>query len=130
MLPSTQRLGNLDRIARLIRSSDIVGLQEVDAGSLARAVATSIRPNIFAMQGHFSTGNDQTDRNFGHFGQHGLGLLSRLRPTEIREERLPGRIPGRGALVAQYGQGPDRAGRHHPAPALIGRVHGCSNSNT
>ncbi|MEK7696756.1 MAG: EEP domain-containing protein, partial [Pseudomonadota bacterium] len=34
VLPSTQRLGNLDRIARLIRSSDVVGLQEVDAGSL------------------------------------------------------------------------------------------------
>ena len=105
VLPSTQRLGNLDRIARLIRGSDIVGLQEVDAGSLRSGYIN--QTEYLAMQGHFPHWYDQTNRNFGHFGQHGLGLLSRLRPTEIREERLPGRIPGRGALVAQYGQGPD-----------------------
>lgn len=105
VLPSTQRLGNLDRIARLIRSADIVGLQETDAGSLRSGYINLTE--YLALQGHFPHWYDQTTRNLGHFGQHSLGLLSRLRPTEIREERLPGRIPGRGALVAQYGQGPD-----------------------
>src|SRR3990167_7972552 len=105
VLPSTQRLENLDRIARLARGFDIVGLQEADAGSLRSGYIN--QTEYLALQGHFPHWYDQTNRNFGHLGQHSLGLLSRLRPTEIREERLPGRIPGRGALVAQYGQGPD-----------------------
>jgi len=105
VLPSTQRLENLDRIARLIRSFDIVGLQEADAGSLRTGYIN--QTEYLALQGHFPHWTDQTNRNFGHFAQHSLGLLSRLRPSEIREEKLPGRIPGRGALVAQYGQGPD-----------------------
>src|SRR3989344_8434497 len=49
VLPSTQRLGNLDRIARPVRGSDIVGLQEVDAGSL-RSRYTN-QTEYFAMQG-------------------------------------------------------------------------------
>ena len=105
VLPSTQRLENLDRIARLARGFDIVGLQEADAGSLRSGYIN--QTEYLALQGHFPHWYDQTNRNFGHLGQHSLGLLSRLRPSEIHEERLPGRIPGRGALVAQYGQGPE-----------------------
>lgn len=105
VLPSTQRLENLDRMARLIRGFDIVGLQEADAGSLRTGYIN--QTEYLAMQGYFPHWTDQTNRNFGHFAQHSLGLLSRVRPSEIREEKLPGRIPGRGALVAQYGQGPD-----------------------
>lgn len=105
VLPSTQRLENLDRIARLIRGFDIVGLQEADAGSLRTGYIN--QTEYLAMQGHFPHWTDQTNRNLGHFAQHSLGLLSWLRPDEIHEEKLPGRIPGRGALVAQYGQGPD-----------------------
>ncbi len=34
VLPSARRMTNLDRIARLVSRFDIVGLQEIDAGSL------------------------------------------------------------------------------------------------
>jgi hypothetical protein len=34
VLPHAQRFSNLDRIARLVKDYDIVGLQELDAGSL------------------------------------------------------------------------------------------------
>ena len=114
MLPSTQRLGNLDRIARLIRGSDIVGLQEVDAGSLRSGYIN--QTEYLAMQGHFPHWYDQTNRNFGHFGQHGLGLLSRLRPTEIREETPAGSHPGPRRAGGAVRPGTGRAGRHHPAP--------------
>ena len=34
VLPHAQRFSNLDRIARLVKDYDIIGLQELDAGSL------------------------------------------------------------------------------------------------
>lgn len=105
VLPYPERLENLDRIARLIHGFDIVGLQETDAGSLRSGYIN--QTEYLALQAHFPYWYDQTNRNLGHLAQHSLGLLSRTRPSEVREEKLPGRIPGRGALVAQYGQGPE-----------------------
>lgn len=105
VLPYPERLENLDRMARLIHGFDIVGLQEVDAGSLRSGYIN--QTEYLALQAHFPFWYDQTNRNLGHLAQHSLGLLSRMRPSEIREEKLPGRIPGRGALVARYGYGKD-----------------------
>ena len=45
----------------------------------------------------------QVNRNFGHLAQHSNGLLSRFRPYEIKNIRLPGIIPGRQAILAKYG---------------------------
>ena len=39
------------------------------------------------------------------FAQHSMGVLSRMRAAEVKEYRLPGAIPGRGALVIRYGRG-------------------------
>jgi endonuclease/exonuclease/phosphatase family metal-dependent hydrolase len=105
VLPYPERLENLDRIAHLLHGFDIVGLQEVDAGSLRSGYIN--QTEYLALQAHYPFWHHQTNRNLGHLAQHSLGLLSRLRPSEIREEKLPGRIPGRGALVARYGDGPD-----------------------
>ncbi len=105
VLPYPERCDNLDRIARQIRGVDLVGLQEVDAGSLRSGYIN--QTEYLALAAHFPFWYDQTNRNLGHLAQHSLGLLSRLRPSEIREEKLPGRIPGRGALVARYGHGPE-----------------------
>lgn len=105
VLPYPERLENLDRIAHLIHGFDIVGLQEVDAGSLRSGYIN--QTEYLALQAHYPFWYHQTNRNLGHLAQHSLGLLSRLRPSEIREEKLPGRIPGRGALVARYGYGKD-----------------------
>ncbi len=105
VLPYPERLENLDRMARLLHGFDIVGLQEVDAGSLRSGYIN--QTEYLALQAHYPFWYHQTNRNLGHLAQHSLGLLSRLRPSEIREEKLPGRIPGRGALVAHYGYGKD-----------------------
>ena len=101
VLPDPQRLDNLDRIAQLVRESDLVGLQEVDAGSLRSGFIN--QTEYLARRAHFPHWYDQTNRNLGMLAQHSLGLLSRVRPSKIVEHKLPGMIPGRGALKVQFG---------------------------
>jgi endonuclease/exonuclease/phosphatase family metal-dependent hydrolase len=105
VLPCPKRLDNLDRIASLIRESDIVGLQEVDGGSLRSGFIN--QTEYLALEGHFPYWYDQTNRNLGKFAQHSTGVLSRLCPAEVTEVKLPGMIPGRGALTVRYGHGAD-----------------------
>jgi endonuclease/exonuclease/phosphatase family metal-dependent hydrolase len=101
VLPHAQRFSNLDSVAKLVRDYDIVGLQELDAGSL--------RSNNINLTQYLSEKadmpfwSDQTNRRIGRFASHSIGLLSRFHPQEIIEHRLPGRIPGRGALFIRYG---------------------------
>ena len=103
VLPCPARRSNLDQIANLVRHYDIVGLQEADAGSL-RSGYINLTEYLAARAG-FPHWYDQTNRNFGMFAQHSMGVLSRIRASEVREHRLPGTIPGRGALVMRYGHG-------------------------
>lgn len=105
VLPHPERVHNLNSIARLIGEFDIVGLQETDAGSL-RSGFINITEYL-GVHGRFPYWYDQTNRRLGKLAQHSTGLLSRFRPTEVSEHRLPGMIPGRGALVARFGEGPD-----------------------
>jgi len=103
VLPFPERLETLDRIAALASDFDIVGIQESDAGSLRSGFIN--QTEYLADRGQFPLWYDQTNRNLGHFAQHSLGLLSRFRPSEISEVRLPGMIPGRGALCVRFGEG-------------------------
>ncbi len=105
VLPYPQRLDNLDRIADLAGDFDIVGLQEVDGGSLRSGFINQTK--YLARQAGFPYWYDQTNRNLGRFAQHSLGLLSRFRPDEVTEVKLPGVIPGRGALILRFGNGED-----------------------
>lgn len=101
VLPHSQRLSNLERIAHLVGEFDIVGLQEVDAGSLRSSFIN--QTEYLAEQARFPFWYHQVNRNLGRFAQHSNGLLSRVRPSELHELRLPGLIPGRGAILARYG---------------------------
>ncbi len=98
LLPHRERLDNLNRIAHLVRGFDLVGLQEVDGGSLRSAFVNQIE--YLARLGHFPYWYRQVNRNLGKFAQHSNGLLSRLRPNRVLEYRLPG-LPGRGAVIAE-----------------------------
>lgn len=106
VLPDSQRLINLNQIASLVREFDLVGLQEVDGGSLRSGFIN--QTEYLARRAHFPHWYDQTNRNLGLIGQHSISFLSRLRPTEIVEHKLPGRIPGRGTLSVSFGEGEDR----------------------
>lgn len=101
VLPHAQRFSNLDRIAHLVREYDIIGLQELDAGSM-RCGYVNLTEYLSEKSG-LPFWYDQTNRRIGRIARHSTGLLSRFSPTEIVEHRLPGRIPGRGALLIRYG---------------------------
>jgi endonuclease/exonuclease/phosphatase family metal-dependent hydrolase len=99
VLPHPERLVNLTRIAQVLCQFDVVGLQEVDAGSLRSANVDQIQ--YLARQAAFPYWYRQVNRDLGPFAQHSNGLLSRLRPGEVTEHKLPG-LPGRGAVVAEF----------------------------
>ena len=102
VLPHASRWYNLDRIARALGSFDIVGLQEVDSGSLRTGFINQTK--YLAEQAGFPFWHCQTNRRLGKFAQHSNALLSRLTPSELMEQPLPG-LPGRGVLIARLGSG-------------------------
>lgn len=103
IFPARRRFETLDNIAHILREYDIVGLQELDAGS-HRTNYVDLTEYL-ANKAHYPFWYHQLNRNLGRIAQHGNGLLSRFRPTEIREHKLPGVIPGRGGLCVRYGHG-------------------------
>ena len=101
-LPHPIKQRNLNRIAGLIDGYDLVGLQEVDAGSLRSAFID--QTEYLAHRAGFSNWNIQVNRNIGHFGQFGNGFLCRYEPASVHYHRLPG-LRGRGAMVIKFGEG-------------------------
>lgn len=105
ILPHRSRNDNLDRIVLLLRHYDVVALQECDGGSLRSGFINQVQ--YLAEAGGFPYWYQQLNRNLGRFAQHSNGLLSRYRPLSVEEYRLPALIPGRGAIVASYGDPAD-----------------------
>jgi len=103
LIPHTNRLTNLDRIGDLIEDYDIVGLQELDAGSIRSNFINLAE--FLAERARFPFWYHQVNRNLGHIAKHASGLLSRYQPDEVTDIRLPGIIPGRRAIMARYGEG-------------------------
>ena len=101
VLPDSKRVPNLRRIAALIREFDLVGLQELDGGSLRSGFVDQTA--FLADTAEFPHWYSQTNRPLGRLAQHSNGLLSRLSARSVTEHRLPGRIPGRGALMVRFG---------------------------
>lgn len=113
LLPHAQIYENMDRIAHIVGSYDIVALQEVDAGSLRSAFVNQTQ--YLAEKGNFPHWYHQVNRNLGRLAKHSNGLLSHFRPNRVEELRLPGFIPGRGALCAWFG--------HSDNPLLLIIMH-------
>ncbi len=97
LLPYNARKRNLQRIADLVACYDLVALQEVDGGSLRSGFINQVE--YMAAHARFPYWYAQLNRNLGPFAQHGNGLLSRLLPRSLEDHKLPGTIPGRGAIV-------------------------------
>lgn len=102
VLPSQGVRDNLSRIADLLGEHDIIGLQEIDAGSRRSRYQNQIQ--ALAEQAGFAYWRVQINRALGRVAQHGLGLISRYQPFSVTEHKLPGRLPGRGALIARFGR--------------------------
>jgi len=101
VLPHQQRNDNLTAISELLSDFDIVGLQESDLGSLRSGFVNQTQ--YLAEQARFPYWSHQENRRVSRLASSCNGLLSRIRPSEVHDYKLPGRIPGRGALVAYYG---------------------------
>lgn len=98
-LPAMERKHNLKRIAAELARYDIVGLQEVDGGSIRSRDASQTR--YLARKANFPFWHEQINRNLGRIAQHSIGLLSRHEFHVANEHKLPGLIPGRGALAVE-----------------------------
>jgi len=105
VLPHSQRVENLDAIARLVEPFDMVALQEVDAGSLRSGYINQSR--YLATQSGMPFWCHQPNRKVGTVAYAGNGFLSRFEPDAVEEHRLPGVIPGRGTLLVRFGSGFD-----------------------
>jgi endonuclease/exonuclease/phosphatase family metal-dependent hydrolase len=101
VFPHEYHFRNLNQIAEVLRGYDIIGLQEVDAGSIRSSYVNQTK--YLAEKAGFPYWTHQTNRRLGHIAQHSNGLVSNYTPMDIENHRLPGKVPGRGALVARFG---------------------------
>ena len=103
VLPHANRVTKLDDIAQTVQQFDIVGLQEADDGSLRTGFVNQTR--YLAERGGFPFWSLQSNRKLSKLASTCNALLTRMRPDEVHDFKLPGRIPGRGALLARFGEG-------------------------
>jgi endonuclease/exonuclease/phosphatase family metal-dependent hydrolase len=99
VLPHGKRNHNLRAIAELVADYDFVALQEVDGGSLRSGFINQVE--YIADQAHFPYWYSQLNRDLAPFARQGSGLLSRISPLAMEDHKLPGAIPGRGAIVVR-----------------------------
>lgn len=112
-LPHKQRLENLDEISHYIKTFDVVGLQEIDPGSFRSGFINQIE--FLAKKCHFPYWYSQKNRDMGKVAKFCNACLSRVKPYHVDYHKLPGLIPGRGAIRLFYG--------NKEAPLVIIMVH-------
>ncbi len=100
VLPHEARAINLRHIADLVREYDLVALQEIDGGSLRSGFINQVE--YIADRARFPYWYTQCNRDLGPFAQHGNGVLSRIAPVHMEDHKLPGAIPGRGAILMRF----------------------------
>lgn len=105
-LPDTAKHRNLSELARLLGQVDIAALQEVDGGSLRSGFMNQAA--YLAETAAFPYWWQQRNRRIGNIAESSNCLLSRAQPSLVEDHPLPGRIPGRGALLAVYGEGSEK----------------------
>jgi endonuclease/exonuclease/phosphatase family metal-dependent hydrolase len=103
VLPAGNKRGMLDAIAELAGRHDIVGLQESDPGSWRSGFTN--QTHYLAERGGFDYWSHQPNRRVGSVASSANGLLSKFEPVEVSDHPLPGRITGRGVLLAKFGDG-------------------------
>ena len=103
VLPCESRVANLRRIAYLVRDYDLVALQEIDIGSLRSGFLNQVE--YIAERAQFPYWYTQLNRDLGPLAQQGNGVLSRIAPVDMEDHRLPGAIPGRGAILLRLPYG-------------------------
>lgn len=96
---------SLDAIAALAADHDIVGLQESDPGSWRSGFTN--QTHYLAERAGFDFWSHQPNRRVGRVASSANALLSRFEPVAVEDHALPGRISGRGVLIARFGRAAD-----------------------
>lgn len=99
ILPFRAMRSNLQSVAELASAYDLVALQEADGGSLRSGFVNQVQ--WIAQQAGFEHWSLGLNRDLAPFAKHSLGLLSRYPLLRADYLRLPGRVPGRGAIEAR-----------------------------
>lgn len=102
-LPVGGKRESLDAIAKMVAEHDIVGLNEADPGSLRSGFTN--QTHYLAQRAGFNYWSHQPNRKVAGVASSANGLLSRLQPVEVQDHVLPGRLGGRGLLLARFGDG-------------------------
>lgn len=97
LLPHSKQQMLLRSIAQVVADHDLVGLQEADIGSLRSGYINQVE--YVANCAGFTHVHSRTNRKVANLATSAVSAMSQLPVTNVREIRLPGRIPGRGALV-------------------------------
>ncbi len=105
VLPAGNKRGALDTIAELAGRHDIVGLQESDPGSLRSGFTN--QTHYLAERAGFAYWSHQPNRRMGGVASSANALLSKLEPRLVENHALPGRVKGRGVLLATFGNQDD-----------------------
>ena len=96
VLPSRCKMDNLKKISAIMKSFDMVGIQESDAGSIRSGFRN--QTTFLAHLGGFDYWAEQVNRDLV-FARHSIGVLSRHPILSVTRHQLPGKIPGRGLMV-------------------------------
>jgi endonuclease/exonuclease/phosphatase family metal-dependent hydrolase len=112
LVHTSSKTAVLRNIARQIAPYDVVCLQEVDLGG-RRAGYRSQVDAIAILSGHAHLAVQQ-NRTIPGVSRHGNAILSRWPLSHVRDMKLPGRIAGRGCLVADV---------EGPAPLRVACLH-------
>lgn len=101
--PDSGKQRNLAALVPWLEDYDLVGLQEADGGSLRSGFLNQAR--YLAETAAFPFWTQQGNRRVGPIAHSTNCLLSRLPIGDAEDHPLPGRIRGRGALLARVGEG-------------------------
>lgn len=105
LIHTRAKVQTLTAIARIIAPYDVVCLQEIDLGG-RRAGFRSQLDTLLAISGHAHVAV-QHNRTVPGISRHGNAIVSRYPLERVHDIKLPGRIGGRGALIADV-MGPIR----------------------
>jgi endonuclease/exonuclease/phosphatase family metal-dependent hydrolase len=98
LIPHRQSKTNLDEIAEMLGSFDIIALQEADSGSFRTRYVH--QTEYLAQRAQIPYWHSQVTKEMGEIARMSLGILSRHPLYNIIEHRLPASKHGRGALEA------------------------------
>jgi endonuclease/exonuclease/phosphatase family metal-dependent hydrolase len=113
LLPFSRRMQNLQKIARLISEFDMVGLLELDSGSMRSGFVN--HAEYLAQEARFPHWYEKINRQWGKVACHSMGLLTKFPPIEISRHNLPALVSGRGALKVCFG--------NHDDPLVLVLLH-------